>query len=81
MRAAGAIGSAIRNVPQISPTSCWSRLNADITSGHQVQHPPRIDAVPASAKLPLGSLRPDGSIALLHDEQATIDELVSSLGT
>ena len=58
-----------------------ARLHAAITSGDAAQHVPRIDAVPASAKLPLGDLRPDGSLALLHDEAATIDELRSSLGT
>jgi HD-like signal output (HDOD) protein len=58
-----------------------ARLHADITSGNQVQQSPRIDAVPASAKLALGALRPDSSVALLHDEAATIDDLMSSLGT
>ncbi len=58
-----------------------ARLHADITSGNQAEHSPRIDAVPAFAKLPLGNLRPDGSIALLHDEEATINDLMSSLGT
>ena len=58
-----------------------ARLHADITSGNQAQHSPRIDAVPAFAKLPLGNLRPDGSVALLHDEEATINDLMSSLGT
>jgi HD-like signal output (HDOD) protein len=58
-----------------------ARLHADITSGHQAQHAPRIDAVPACAKLPIGTLRPDGSIALLRDEEATINDLMSSLGT
>jgi len=60
-----------------------ARLHANVTlgtSGDQAQRSPRIDAVPAFAKLPLGDLRPDGSIALLHDEEATIDELMSSLG-
>ncbi|HUQ53189.1 MAG TPA: HDOD domain-containing protein [Gammaproteobacteria bacterium] len=55
-----------------------ARLHANITSGNR-EHSPRIDAVPAFAKLPLGSLEPDGSIALLHDEEATIDELMGSL--
>ena len=58
-----------------------ARLHADITSGHQAQHSPRIDAVPAFAKLPLGTLRQDGSVTLLHDEEATINDLMSSLGT
>jgi HD-like signal output (HDOD) protein len=57
-----------------------ARLHADITSGDQAPHTPRIDAVPASAKLPLGHLRPDGSVALLHDEEASIKDLMSSLG-
>ena len=58
-----------------------ARLHANITSDHQAQHSPRIDAVPAFAKLPLGNLRPDGSVALLHDEEGTIRDLMSSLGT
>jgi HD-like signal output (HDOD) protein len=57
-----------------------ARLHADIT-GNQAQQSPRIDAVPAFAKLPLGNLRPDGSVALLHDEQATINDLMGSLGS
>jgi hypothetical protein len=58
-----------------------ARLHANITSGNGTQHAPRIDAVPAFAKLPLGKLRPDGSVALLHDEAAAINDLMSSLGT
>ena len=58
-----------------------ARLHADITSANQPQHSPRIDAVPAFAKLALGDLRPDGSITLLHDEEATINDLMGSLGT
>jgi HD-like signal output (HDOD) protein len=58
-----------------------ARLHADITSGSRTGHSPRIDAVPASAKLPLGELRPDSSVALLHDEEATINDLMGSLGT
>jgi HD-like signal output (HDOD) protein len=58
-----------------------ARLHADITSGKQAERPPRVDAVPAFAKLPLGTLRPDSSVALLHDEEATINDLMSSLGT
>jgi hypothetical protein len=57
-----------------------ARLHADITSGNQARHSPRIDAVPAFAKLPLGNLRPDSSVTLLHDEEATINDLMSSLG-
>ncbi len=57
-----------------------ARLHAEITSGGETQQSPRIDVVPAFAKLPIGALRPDGSIALLHDEEATINELMSSLG-
>jgi hypothetical protein len=33
------------------------------------------------SKLPLGNLRPDGSVTLLHDEEAAINDLMSSLGT
>ena len=58
-----------------------ARLHAEIASGDGAQQVPRIDAVPAFAKLALGDLRPDGSLALLHDEEATITELMSSLGS
>ena len=60
-----------------------ARLHANLTSGtsgDQAKHSPRVDAVPAFAKLPLGALRPDGSVALLHDEEAAINDLMSSLG-
>jgi HD-like signal output (HDOD) protein len=55
-----------------------ARLHADVTSGNPQS--PRIDAVPAFRKLPLGDLRPDGGIALLHDHATTINDLMSSLG-
>jgi HD-like signal output (HDOD) protein len=58
-----------------------ARLHANITSGDRAQHLPRLDAVPAFGKLPLGDLQPDGSITLLHDEEASINELMSVLGT
>jgi HD-like signal output (HDOD) protein len=58
-----------------------ARLHASITSGNPAQSVPHIGVVPAFAKLALGGLRPDGSIALLHDEEATINDLMSSLGT
>jgi len=57
-----------------------ARLHAEITSGEGAPDVPRIDAVPAFAKLPLGAVRPDGSLALLHDEEAAIDALMTSLG-
>ena len=57
-----------------------ARLHGNITSGSQTPPSPRIDAVPAFAKLPLGNLRPDGSVAVLNDEEATINELIGSLG-
>lgn len=57
-----------------------ARLHAHITSNNDAESCPRIDAVPASAKLAIGDLRPDGSIALLHDQEASINELMSSLG-
>ena len=41
----------------------------------------RLHAVPAFAKLPLGDLRPDSSVTLLHDQEAAINDLMSSLGT
>jgi HD-like signal output (HDOD) protein len=61
-----------------------ARLHANLTSGtsgDEARHSLRVDAVPAFAKLPLGDLRPDGSVALLHDEEAAINELMGSLGT
>jgi HD-like signal output (HDOD) protein len=58
-----------------------ARLHANITSGSEALDLPRVDAVPAFAKLPLGDLRPNGSITLLHDEEVAINALMSSLGT
>jgi HD-like signal output (HDOD) protein len=57
-----------------------ARLHANITAGNEAEDLPRVDAVPAFAKLPLGDLRPDGSIALLHDQESAINDLMSSLG-
>ena len=57
-----------------------ARLHADIASGNLAHHPPRIDAVPASTKLPLGDLQPDSSVTLLHDEAPAINDLMRSLG-
>jgi len=58
-----------------------ARLHADIVSGNDAYNPPRIDAVPAFAKLPLGDLQPDSSVTLLHDREDAINELMRSLGT
>jgi HD-like signal output (HDOD) protein len=57
-----------------------ARLHAGIASGDNADNSPRIDAVPAFAKLPLGDLRPDSSVAVLHDEEAAINDLMFSLG-
>jgi HD-like signal output (HDOD) protein len=57
-----------------------ARLHANITSGDQPHSSPRVDAVPAYAKLPLRELLPDSSIKLLHDEAAAIADLMSSIG-
>jgi HD-like signal output (HDOD) protein len=58
-----------------------ARLHANIAAGNQAQDSPRVDAVPAFAKFPLGTLRADSSIAVLHDEEAAIAALVSALGS
>jgi HD-like signal output (HDOD) protein len=58
-----------------------ARLHASIAAGNDGHDLPRIDAVPAFAKLPLGDLRPDSSVTLLHDEEDAINELMRSLGT
>jgi len=57
-----------------------ARLHANITSGREAQGVPRVDAVPAFAKLPFDDLRPDSSIVLLHNEAAAISDLMTSLG-
>lgn len=57
-----------------------ARLHANLVSGDQAPSSPRVDAVPAFNKLSLGDVRPDGSVTLLHNEAAAIDELMSSLG-
>jgi HD-like signal output (HDOD) protein len=58
-----------------------ARLHANIASGSDPGHAPRIDAVPAFEKLALGDLRPDGTLAVLRDNEPTIHDLMSSLGT
>ena len=57
-----------------------ARLHADIASGNTAHDPPRIDAVPAFNKLPLGDLEPDSTVKLLHDEEPAINDLMRSLG-
>jgi HD-like signal output (HDOD) protein len=57
-----------------------ARLHANITSSNGAENSPRVDAVPAAGKLALGSLQADGSITLLHDEEASINDLMSVLG-
>ena len=58
-----------------------ARLHANITSSDNAQPSPRVDAVPAFGKLALGSVEPDGSVTLLHDEAASINDLMGMLGT
>lgn len=65
--------------PDLADVVLIARLHAGIASG-DAANLPRIDAVPAFAKLPLGELHEDSSVALLHDEESAITELMRSLG-
>jgi HD-like signal output (HDOD) protein len=69
-----------RPAPDLADLVLIARLHDNIATGKGGQNLPRIDAVPASAKLPLGELEPDSSLTLLHNEEATINELMRSLG-
>ena len=41
---------------------------------------PRIDETPAFAKLPVGELLPDSSLEFLHEEQASVNDVMHALG-
>ncbi|MEO8467064.1 MAG: HDOD domain-containing protein [Gammaproteobacteria bacterium] len=66
--------------PDLADLVLVARLHDNIVTHNNAHNPPRIDAVPAGAKLPLGDLQPDSSVTLLHKEEATISELMRSLG-
>ena len=56
-----------------------ARLHDNIVAG-TADGLPRIDEVPAFAKLPLGGLLPDSDLELLHEERASVDEIMRALG-
>ncbi len=41
---------------------------------------PRIDEVPAFAKFPLGGVLPDSSLEILHEERASVTDIMRTLG-
>lgn len=56
-----------------------ARLHAN-TLWNRNEELPRIDEVPAFARLPLGDLSPEGSLECLLENEDSIDEVMSTLG-
>jgi HD-like signal output (HDOD) protein len=56
-----------------------ARLHDRIAQG-KAERLPRLDEVPAFSKLPLGDLRDDSSLELLHGEKAAVAEVMRELG-
>jgi HD-like signal output (HDOD) protein len=56
-----------------------ARLHDRIAQG-KAEGLPRLDTVPAFSKLPLGDVRDDSSLELLHAEKATVTEVMRELG-
>ena len=55
------------------------RLHDNIVEG-KADGLPQIDEIPAFAKLPLGDVSTDSGLECLHAEQASVDEILRSLG-
>lgn len=56
-----------------------ARLHDRIERG-KAEKLPRLDAVPAFSKLPLGDVRDDSSLELLHEQKAAVAEVMRELG-
>lgn len=68
-----------RPAPDLADLVLIARLHDNIVEG-SAGGLPRIDEVPACAKLPLGELSPDSSLELLHNEEASVKDLMRALG-
>lgn len=56
-----------------------ARLHGDIIWGNAADHP-KIGEIPAASKLPLGELREDSSLECLHEDEASVLEVMRLLG-
>jgi len=65
--------------PELADLVLLARLHDRIVE-EKAEGLPRLDEVPAFGKLPLGSVRPDSSLELLHEEQASVDDVMRALG-
>jgi len=65
--------------PELADLVLLARLHDNIVEG-KASSLPRIDEVPAFAKFPLGGLLPDSSLELLHEEQASVNDVMRALG-
>jgi len=64
--------------PDMADLVLIARLHEMIVNG--ADGLPRIDAVPAFGKLPLGTLREDSSLEFLHEQEASVKEVMGVLG-
>jgi len=69
----------LRSDPELADLVLLARLHDKIVEG-KANDLPRIDEVPAFAKFPLGGVMPDSSLEVLHEERASVDEVLRVLG-
>jgi HD-like signal output (HDOD) protein len=65
--------------PDLADLVLVARLHDNIVRGSD-ETLPRIDDVPAFSKLPLGELRSDSSLECLHEEEASVKDVMRLLG-
>ncbi len=68
-----------RPAPDLADLVLLARLHDNIVDG-KTSGSPRIDEVPAFAKFPLGGMLPDSSLELLHEERASVNDVMRALG-
>ena len=68
-----------RPAPELADLVLLARLHDNIVEG-KANGLPRIDEVPAFAKFPLGGMLPDSSLELLHEERASVNDVMRALG-
>ena len=68
-----------RPAPELADLVLLARLHENIVRG-ETHGLPRIDEVPAFAKFSLGGLSPDSSLELLHQEEASVKDVMRVLG-
>jgi HD-like signal output (HDOD) protein len=68
-----------RSSPDMADLVLIARLHGNIVRANN-EELPKVNDVPAFSKLPLGELRADSSLALLHDNEASVIEVMRLLG-